>query len=162
MIPGLVQGPTLVLSEFSSGQYMKAFMMGAFPAYPKVSFPVVDVRNVAQAHLQAVKVPEARNQRFLLIEGNYRFLKLSETLRSHFGDVYPFTKVESTECPADNLRFQTLWDIEPQFDNSKSKKVLGIKYLSLEDTLVTMANQLINEGLIPDKRAAKKCQCLLF
>jgi len=41
-------------------------MSGAFPGMPKIMFPIVDVRDVALAHLQALKIPEARNQRFVL------------------------------------------------------------------------------------------------
>ena len=61
IIPGLVQGPALIQSDFSSSNYMKMLMLGLMPALPKVMFPIVDVRNVAEAHLQGVKVEEARN-----------------------------------------------------------------------------------------------------
>lgn len=46
-IPGLVQGPALIQSDFSSSNYMKTMMLGLLPAFPKVSFGIVDVRDVA-------------------------------------------------------------------------------------------------------------------
>ena len=61
VIPGLVQGPTLIPGIFSSSNSCKMLLMGVMPALPKVMFPIVDVRDVAQAHLNAIKVPEARN-----------------------------------------------------------------------------------------------------
>jgi len=45
--PGLILGPTLVSSNFSSGDIIKKFMHREMPGVPKVQFPVVDVRNVA-------------------------------------------------------------------------------------------------------------------
>ena len=101
-IPGLVQGPALIQSEFSSSNYMKTMMLGLLPAYPRISFPIVDVRDVAQAHLLAIKVPEAANKRIILIEGTYRWKDLSDTLRGHFGEAYPFKTEEMSECPPGN------------------------------------------------------------
>jgi len=40
---------------------MKNMLLGLLPGLPQVWFPIVDVRDVAQAHLNAIKVPEARN-----------------------------------------------------------------------------------------------------
>ena len=42
-------------------------LMGVMPGLPKMWFPIVDVRDVAQAHLNAIKVPEAANKRFLYV-----------------------------------------------------------------------------------------------
>ena len=47
VIPGLVQGPTLIDGLFSSANYNKMLMMGVLPALPKVMFPLVDVRDIA-------------------------------------------------------------------------------------------------------------------
>ena len=40
---------------------IKKIMGGNFPGMAKVMFPTVDVREVALAHLLAIKVPEAKN-----------------------------------------------------------------------------------------------------
>ena len=128
-------------------------MLGLMPALPKIRFPIVDVRDVAQAHLQAIKVPEARNQRFLLIEGTHTFKQLSETLKAHFGDGYNFKTEEMAECPQGNLRFKNMWEKEFTFDHSRSVKTLGIEYHTNKETLIDMANQMINDGVLPDNRA---------
>jgi nucleoside-diphosphate-sugar epimerase len=60
-LPSLVLGPNLVPGDFSSQMYMKGMLLGVMPGLPKMWFPIVDVRDVAQAHLNAIKVPEARN-----------------------------------------------------------------------------------------------------
>ena len=66
VVPTVLQGPYYLTGEFSSGEYMKMFMLGEAPALPRLMNSVVDVRDAAFAHLQAIKVPEAKNKRFIL------------------------------------------------------------------------------------------------
>jgi len=40
---------------------------------PKVKFALVDVRNVAEAHLQAILRPEAAGKRFMLVGESFWF-----------------------------------------------------------------------------------------
>jgi len=60
-------GPNLNKASFSSGDIVKRVLMNDLPGMPKVSMPIVDVRDVATAHLNAVLVPEAANKRFMLV-----------------------------------------------------------------------------------------------
>lgn len=46
--------------------------------------PIVDVREVAFAHLQALKVPEARNKRFILSSGSVWFKDIASALKNHY------------------------------------------------------------------------------
>lgn len=66
--PGLILGPNLNKEAFSSGDIIKKFMMREVPAVLNVSLPIVDVRDVALAHLLAIKTPEAANRRFIVVE----------------------------------------------------------------------------------------------
>jgi len=53
--PVLVVGPTLIKTDFSSGKILNMFMSGLLPGgIPVISFSCVDVRNVAQAHLNCL------------------------------------------------------------------------------------------------------------
>ena len=45
-----------------------------------------------------------------------------------------------------------MWDKRSEFDNSRSKTILGIQYHEVKDTLVAMATQMIDDGIIPDNR----------
>ena len=50
--PGFIIGPNLNSAHFSSGDIIgKKFMMGELPGIPQLSMPIVDVRNVAEAHV---------------------------------------------------------------------------------------------------------------
>ena len=60
-------GPSFVGAGFTSGEIVSKFMEGEYPGVPKVMFSLVDVRECAEAHLQALKRPEAANKRFVLV-----------------------------------------------------------------------------------------------
>ena len=49
--PSLIMGPAFVGAGFSSGDIISNMMLGKYPALPRLSFGVVDVRDVAEAHL---------------------------------------------------------------------------------------------------------------
>lgn len=49
--PSLILGPSMITGDFSSGLIVRKLMSGKFPGMPKIMFPVVDVRDVAFAHL---------------------------------------------------------------------------------------------------------------
>jgi len=64
--PSLIMGPAFVGAGFSSGEIISSILLGKYPRLPRVGFGLVDVRDVAQAHLEALKRPEAANKRFIL------------------------------------------------------------------------------------------------
>ena len=147
-IPGLVQGPSLHYSDFYSATIMKNNLLGLMPALPQVRFGIVDVRDVAEGHLQAIKVEAAKNQRFLLTLKTFSFKDLAVILHSHYGDAFPTKIVEMTECPPGNSRFKLLWGREFEVDNSRSVDILGIKYHDIDDTLTSMVQGMIDQGYI--------------
>ena len=59
ILPGFVLGPNLNEAQFSSGDVIKKLMMRELPALPHLSFVMVDVRDVAEAHLRALQIKEA-------------------------------------------------------------------------------------------------------
>lgn len=55
------------------------------PGVPRFAFPIVDVREVALAHLRAVKVEEAKNQRFILSNEPLWFRDMARILKEEYG-----------------------------------------------------------------------------
>lgn len=49
--PSLVMGPALCNGDFTSGAIVRKMLSGEYPGLPKVMMPMVDVREVAFAHL---------------------------------------------------------------------------------------------------------------
>lgn len=76
---------------------------------------------------------------------------MSDTLKAHFGDKYPFTTELMAECPPDNKTFQSLWDHSYKIDNTKTRNELAINFRDTKKSLVEMANSMIAAGLIPKK-----------
>lgn len=65
--PGFMVGPTLVKSEHSSSRVAKMFLEDKFPGgIPRISFTTVDVRDVAQAHVNCIERDEAQGKRYIL------------------------------------------------------------------------------------------------
>ena len=44
-------GPSLIGAGFTSGEFIQKIMDSEYPGMPKVMYPIVDVRDVAEAHL---------------------------------------------------------------------------------------------------------------
>src|SRR5262249_34646846 len=63
--PGLVLGPLLHAERPTSLEVIRLLMAGALPAVPRISFAVVDVRDVARAHRLAMETPHAAGNRFI-------------------------------------------------------------------------------------------------
>jgi nucleoside-diphosphate-sugar epimerase len=68
--PGFICGPNLNTATFTSGDMVGKTLKEA-PTADGMVMSVVDVRDVAMAHLEAAKKDDANNQRFLLAEGRY-------------------------------------------------------------------------------------------
>ena len=82
--PSLILGPSLITGDFSSGQIVMKLLSGKFPGMPKIMMPIVDVRDVARAHLQAIKIDDAKNKRFILSADSLWFKDVAEALKQRY------------------------------------------------------------------------------
>jgi len=124
---------------------------------------LVDVRDVALAHLKALKVPEAANKRFILCCESWYFHKIGKSLERHWKP-QGYTKVTKKEMPKAvvqvgglfNARVNTmnsLWGKPIIMDNSQSREVLGIEYSrNLRKTINEMVLSMIETGALVDLR----------
>jgi len=69
ILPVAVMGPVLGNNVSGSNHLIQRLLNGDIPGFPDLYFPVVDVRDVAAAHLLAMTTKEAARQRFLLSNG---------------------------------------------------------------------------------------------
>ncbi|RPA82715.1 NAD(P)-binding protein [Ascobolus immersus RN42] len=89
----------------------------------------VDVRNVAQAHVEAAVRPDAGGKRFFLVAGKFSNQEVVDIIAKHYPeykDVLPKERQENDGFPKDGVY---------SADNSRSRQVLGIEYISLEDSI---------------------------
>ena len=66
ILPSATLGPNLKKEENASGMWLRMLMTGQLPQVGPGGWVCCDVREVAFAHLQAIKVPAAANRRFLV------------------------------------------------------------------------------------------------
>lgn len=103
------------------------------------TFLWVDVRDVALAHVKAFEVDAAANKRFFVLSGHFSNKELGDILRKNFPDQknLPSESTPGGLFPKDGYA---------KFDNSRSKEVLGIKYNTLEETVVDTVKSLQQVG----------------
>ena len=82
--PGLILGPAFVGAGFNSGDLITNIMEGRYPGVPKIKIPLVGVTEVAEAHLQALKRPDAANKRFVLVNQTVWFQSFVQVLYDEF------------------------------------------------------------------------------
>lgn len=154
--PGLVLGPILSADYGTSGEVVKKLMDRDFPAIPNLNWAVVDVRDVAAAHLAAMTVDGAAGHRHILALGNRSMRELAEVLAAHVnpkgyrvptGKLPSFLlKIISWFDPAVRLVLNDL-DTRQDVDNTRMREVLGIEPRSLDEMTVSMADSLIGYGV---------------
>ncbi|MGE0499312.1 MAG: SDR family oxidoreductase [Rhizobiaceae bacterium] len=66
-----ILGPVLGKDLSSSVELLKSLMEGAVPAAPRTWFGLVDVRDVSDLHVMAMRSPEAKGERFLATAGDF-------------------------------------------------------------------------------------------
>ena len=151
--PGFILGPSKTpRADSESIKFIRDMIRGVFKmGVPDFYFGVVDVRDVAKAHVEAAIRPEVEG-RFILVADSKTFLEMGQILRNHFGDKYPFPKGVLPKFllylagPSQGLSWKFIRahaGYPVYFDNARSREGLGIEYTPVEDTLVQHAEQLI-------------------
>ena len=138
--PALVLGPGINPDQTSeSFNYIKAYGTGAMKdGAPPREIGMVDVKDVAEAHMLAGFVPEAEGRHITFAEA-HDFLYIANVLRERFGDDWPFP---TKDAPSDGPKLP--W----KADNSKSRRALGLTYHPVSDAIAAMFAQQVEAGAI--------------
>lgn len=155
--PGLVVGPSLSpRTDSTSIGLMVSLAGGEFKSgTPGGKIGVVDVRDVALAHVRAAFRAEASG-RYLLVNTSISFLDMANRLRELFPD-YPLPRKEVPRwlfwliAPLAGFTRRYVArnvGIDLNFDNRRSREELGIEYRDLTQTLVEQCQQAIDRGLV--------------
>lgn len=163
--PAMVLGPSLTQSSQSASiDMLRQLADGRLrDGVPHISMGIVDVRDVARAHLLAAFAPQAEG-RYILCSESRTMLQMATTLRSRFGNAYRFPKRElpkplvwlfgPMKGPVTRRFITRNAGYDVRFDNSRSRE-LGVVYHTPEDTLAEHFQQLLDDGMIrPSKRTA--------
>ena len=68
------------------------------PGMPRIKVPIADVRDVTIAHLQGLKVHEARNKRFMICAKTMWLREIGEILNKHYNNAYRVNAHEMSYC----------------------------------------------------------------
>lgn len=100
--PSVILGPLLGAHFGTSVGLIHHLMTGQFEGIPRFGFSVVDVRDVADAHIRAMTNPAAKGQRFI-VGGRFFWLKeLVAVLSASFPDYA--SRLPSNEVPDEVVR----------------------------------------------------------
>jgi dihydroflavonol-4-reductase len=156
--PTGIFGPLLGTKLSASTGLVQAFLQGAMPVVPRMYFGVVDVRDVVDLHLRAMRHPAAANQRFIAVGGpSISFLDMAKMLALHcptHADRVPaseLTDEEVREGAKTNPALReaaTLRGRIPIISNDKARTTLGWHPREVETTITDTADSLIRLGLV--------------
>jgi nucleoside-diphosphate-sugar epimerase len=155
-----VFGPVLGPDYATSILFVQRLMDGAMPGLPRMSFGVVDVRDVADLHLRAMTHPDAKGERFLAVAGNFLWIvEIAKILKARLGSAA--RRVPTLQLPNWLVRLAALRDpavkqIVPELGkwknatSEKARRVLGWSPRSNEEAIVATAESLLRLGLLKE------------
>jgi dihydroflavonol-4-reductase len=143
--PTFIAGPSLVPALRSTLTHFKAIIEGTIPALPRQRFGIVDVRDVADAHITAMATPTAAGKRYLLLADGptITWLALAQILRDHLGPAG--RHVTTDEAPGEDPAPLTI-------HNDRAKHELGWQPRPAETTIIETADSLRDLGLLEKRR----------
>ena len=155
--PGYVLGPLLEKDYSDSALIVKKLMTGEIPGLPKISFPLVDVRDVAEMHLWAMEKPSAAGNRFICVNRSSTYQEIAKTLKDAFPEFRK--KINTFTLPDFLIRFYSLFYKDAkaiiielgrnrEYDNSQAVKMFNWKPRSNKEAILSMGESLIRFGVV--------------
>lgn len=159
--PSAIFGPSLSQrADSTSVKLLIQFLNGSFRmGVPKLWLGVVDVRDVAEAHIKAATLPDANN-RYIIVNNCFNLLEISKLI-----DTKKFSI--KNRLPVYEAPNWLLWLLAPllglqrnyltrnlgypiSFNSSRSKIELEMKYYNIVDTFNDHVKQIVNDHLLPN------------
>lgn len=153
-----VFGPVLGPDYATSILLVQRLMEGAMPGCPRLSFGIVDVRDVVDLHILAMTHPAAKGERFLAVAGDaMSIVEVARVLKSRMGE--SARKVPTRQLPdwvvrLVALRMPEAKQLLPELgkvrngSSEKAKRVLGWSPRSREEAILATAESLVRLGLL--------------
>ena len=148
--PGGVMGPQLGNDlGGASTQIVSQLISGKFPMIPALSFPFIDVRDVAILHLKAMTTPDADGKRFIAAHSKPTWMYEVAEVLSAAG----YEKIKLKKAPSLMLKLIGLFDnktksLVPMLDkyvpcdNSQTVKVLNWEPMPWEQAFIEHAKSI--------------------
>ncbi len=157
--PVAVLGPVANDDVSTSIELVLKLMTGEIPALPQVGFGIVDVRDVAKAHVTALDAPaeKVKGERFALSDRFLWMRDIAEILRvrvpAYAGKV-PRRTLPNIMVKAGAAFVPDLKQIAPELGRTRdvsgahAREVLGIHYIPAKDSIEATARSLVQNGIV--------------
>lgn len=159
IVPGLMMGPSLKKDINVSMTFLQKTFEN-LSAVPRISFPIVDVRDVAQAAVLVVDNPISYGKRYLIVQGSYWWEDIVNILRGEFekyGYIFPKKQMSTFWIKIASWWNSFLYFIKPYLDGeliidtSLFINELGFTYRKIETTFIEFGYDMIKKKMIGDK-----------
>ncbi|CDW85557.1 nad dependent epimerase dehydratase [Stylonychia lemnae] len=158
LLPYFMTGPPLyksIIDENSSCQAIASILNNSQYGFPEVQLPIVDVRDVVQAHLSLIKYDPLKQMsgRFLVSSESKWFSEIIEVLKSdrkvHGKKIKTrilgnFTLSFGRIINPEISHLMPFVDQPIHIDGSEFSRVFNIKYRSAEQSIKEMAIEIVN------------------
>jgi dihydroflavonol-4-reductase len=157
ILPGAVFGPLLSKENLGSVQIVQRMLTGKMPGTPRIGLEIVDVRDLAALHIDAMTEPAAAGERFLGT-GEFTWMReMAADLRAGLGPAG--NRVPTRQLPDFVVRLAARFDASlrsitmslgrrNRHTTEKAFRVLGWRPRPAADTVVDCARSLITWQLV--------------
>jgi nucleoside-diphosphate-sugar epimerase len=153
--PAGIFGPLLDEDPGTSALLVKRLLDGKLPAVPRLGMSMVDVRDVAALHVDAMTNPAAGGQRCVASEGTYWMADIGRMLRPAFPD----RRVPTAQLPNWLVRLVALFDRDirdnmhemgqlKRVDGGRGPLRLGRPLISTAESTAATGRSLIEHNLL--------------
>ena len=153
--PALVIGPSLSGDLGESNKAIAMVTTGKMPVAVPLQFGYVDVRDVAAAHLLAMQNSNSNGERFALAEKDLWYKDVAKVLRDNGFDKAPtfnvpvwLAKILANFSKELKVTLPYLGRVRSVKNTSKAKDILGWNPRPAEESIIDIAEQIKEMGLI--------------
>ena len=153
--PALVIGPSLSSDLGESNKAIAMVTTGKMPVAVPLQFGYVDVRDVAAAHLLAMQNSNSNGERFALAEKDLWYKDVAKVLRDNGFDKAPtfnvpvwLAKILANFSKELKVTLPYLGRVRSVKNTSKAKDILGWNPRPAEESIIDIAEQIKEMGLI--------------
>lgn len=153
--PAAILGPLLDEDPGTSATIVRRLLDGKLPAVPKLNMSIVDIRDVAALHVDAMTNPAAAGQRCIAAEGTYTMAQIGAMLKPAFTD----RRVPTAQLPYWLIRIVALFDRDvrdnmhemgtpKRLDGSGGSERLGRPLISASEAAIATGKSLVDHRLV--------------
>jgi len=167
MNPFVIMGPAFDNALNESNKIVLDILTGKYPVIMGLDWGIVDVRDVARAHILAAETSNAKG-RYILVDHKISMKDFCEKITRNHSNDSKKVPTSNLDCGIGNTLMKGAALFQPHgvsdylqtnigkvltFDNSKIKKDLGMQFTQLDVTLADTIQSLKDRGhFIPEKK----------